>query len=274
MKKNLLLFSLVLCFSSTLLAQTFTWSPTFFNDDDPDVTLTVSNFDPVAQWGVSDIYLWAWHFNSGGTQFNNPTATGTNFGNSPETAKFTNNGDGTYSYNFGIPETFFNSTDVAEIGFLIKSQDGSNQSGDNFKQVGKAAVNLTSPTSSLVVLQSGANLTITGTILFQGSTTVMGNFQVFLNDDVTPTVTSTCGFPNCSATLTNITESATVRVVGTPPGETETGEAFFDIKVAPTVIEEALPANVVDGINYGTDTSKATLVLTAPGKEFIEIDDQ
>ncbi|WP_411767305.1 alpha-amylase family glycosyl hydrolase [Winogradskyella sp. A3E31] len=271
MKKKLLLFGLSFCLMCSVYAQTFTWTPEFFNDDEANVTLTVSNFDPVTEWGVSDIYLWAWHFNSSGTQINNPSATGSDFGNSPETAKFTDNMDGTYSYNFGVPETFFASTDVAEIGFLIKSQDGSNQSGDNFKQVGKASVNLSSPSSNLVVINSGDNVSISGTISFQGSTTVQGTIEVFLNDDVTPTVTSMCGFPNCNATLTNVTESANVRVVGTPPGETETGEAFFDIIVAPTVIEEALPANLVDGINYSADATKATLVLTAPEKEFIQI---
>ncbi|MDO1501603.1 alpha-amylase family glycosyl hydrolase [Winogradskyella maritima] len=271
--KKTLLFIVSLFFGLTsLLAQTYTWTPAFFNDDEPNITLTVSNFDPVAQWGVNDIYLWAWHFNSAGTQINNPSATGSDFFNSPETAKFTDNGDGTYSYNFGVPETFFNSTDVAEIGFLLKTKDGTNQSSDNFKEVGRVVVNILAPTSDPVIINSGDNVNITATIGFQGSTTVQGRLDVFLNNDTTPTVSDeVCGFPNCVATLTGVTSDATVRLVGTPPGETETGEAFFDIIVAPTVTEEPLAPGLIDGINYGADATKATLVLTAPEKEFIRV---
>jgi len=54
MKKIILVFTLF--FSSYLVtAQTYTWSPQFFSEDQ-SVSLTVSNFDPQAEWIVeSDV---------------------------------------------------------------------------------------------------------------------------------------------------------------------------------------------------------------------------
>ncbi|WP_431156689.1 alpha-amylase family glycosyl hydrolase [Winogradskyella poriferorum] len=272
MNKNLhfLISFLLISGFQFISAQTFTWNPQFFNEDE-SVTLTVSNFDPNAQWGESDIYLWAWHIDTNGTQFNNPTATGTDFGNSPETAKFTNNGDGTYTYDFGLPTDFFDNTGIARIGYLIKSQDGSSQSGDNFQDVGRVVVEITSPSTDAVFVNSGDNLSITSIINFQGSTTVQGSFEIFFND--VSVDSGTCGFPNCNGQVNNITEYGIVRVVGTPPAPNngESAEATLEVFVIPTVTEEALPAGLVDGINYDADATKATLVLTAPGKDFIQV---
>lgn len=272
MNKNLhLLIAIIYITGFHLLsAQTYTWSPQFFNEDE-NVTLTVSNFDPNTEWGVSDIYLWAWHIDINGTQFNNPTATGNDFNNSPESAKFTNNGDGTYTYDFGLPTDFFNNTGIATIGYLIKSQNGSSQSGDNFQDVGRVVVEITNPTTDAVFVNSGDNLSITSIIKFQGSTTVQGSFEIYFNDVLVDS--GNCSFPNCTGQINNITEYGIARVVGTPPSpnDTESAEATLEVFVIPTVTEEALPAGLVDGINYDADPTKATLVLTAPGKDFIQV---
>ncbi|OZV69349.1 alpha-amylase family glycosyl hydrolase [Winogradskyella aurantia] len=270
MNKNTFLLFTGLLFFSFVDAQTFTWNPEFFNEDE-NVTLTVSNFDPVAEWGVSDIYLWAWHFDSSGNQINNPDAIGFDFGNSPETAKFTNNGDGTYTFDFGLPQDFFDNTGISSIGYLIKSQDGSNQTGDNFKDVGRVVVEIISPNTDFAFVNSGDNLTVTSIINFQGSTTVQGAFEIYFNDVLVDS--GNCSFPNCNGEVSNITENGTIRVVGTPPApnDTESAEAFLEVIVVPTVIEENLPVNLVDGINYSSDNTRATLVLTAPDKEFIAV---
>lgn len=270
MKKNAFLFFIALLFSEIINAQTFTWSPAFFNEDE-NVTLTVSNFDPVAQWGVSDIYLWAWHFDGSGNQINNPDAIGFDFGNSPETAKFNNNGDGTYTFDFGLPQTFFNNTGISTIGYLIKSQDGSNQTGDSFKDVGRVGVEIINPTSDFAFVNSGDNLTVTFVVNFQGSTTVQGSFELYFNNVLVDS--GNCGFPNCNGEVTNITENGIIRIVGTPPAPNngESAEAFLEIIVVPIVIEEDIPANLVDGVNYSTNNTRATLVLTAPDKEFVAV---
>ncbi len=266
MKRLLQFIPVIGCFFS-LAAQTITTNPAFF-DETEEIDIVVSNFDPQTAWGVTDLYLWAWHFDENGSQINNPTATGTDFGNSPETAKFTNNMDGTYTYTL-TPTTFYDNTNISRIAFLVKSKDGSNQTGDIFKDVGRVKINITNPNSSLVLVDSGANLAVSASISFQGGSTVQGSFEIFYND--VSVATGNCGFPACNATISNITESGTVRFVGTPPGETETGEASFQVLVKPTVIEQALPSGLQDGINYGSDQTTATLVLSAPQKDFIQI---
>ncbi|MGB7393004.1 MAG: alpha-amylase family glycosyl hydrolase, partial [Pricia sp.] len=53
---------------------------------------------------------------------------------------------------------------------------------------------------------------------------------------------------------------------------TETLTNSFTVAVTPTVVEEAVPEGMLDGINLNpSDDTKATLVLYAPGKEFVHL---
>ncbi|WP_225035216.1 alpha-amylase family glycosyl hydrolase [Winogradskyella sp. SM1960] len=201
-----------------------------------------------------------------------------NWGFDDGVGEMTNNGDGTFSITI-TPQTYYGITQAqadtaSQIGMVFRNEDGSQELKDDGCEdfifpVGKVIINITQPTNEIVVLNSGNDLSLSATITFQGSTTVQGSFEIFYNN--VSVATGNCGFPACNATLTNVTESGTVKFVGTPPGSTETGEASFDVIVVPAVVEQALPANMIDGINYHTDPSKATLVLTAPGKEFIQV---
>lgn len=201
-----------------------------------------------------------------------------NYGVDDGIGQMTNNGDGTYSITI-TPQTYYGisqaQADAAtQIGMVFRNEDGSQELKDNgcndfIFPIGSVLINISQPTNDIVVLNSGDDLSVSATIIFQGSTTVQGSFEIFYND--VSVATGSCGFPICNSTLNNITESGTVKFVGTPPGSSETGEASFEVVVAPTVTEEALPSGVEDGINYGSDATKATLVLSAPGKEFIQI---
>jgi 1,4-alpha-glucan branching enzyme len=204
-----------------------------------------------------------------------------NWGMDDGVGLMTNNGNGTYSITI-TPQNYFDlsPTEIqtaAQIGMVFRNADGTQElkknDGTTCKDfifpVGKVQVRITNPTASSVLVSSGQNLSVTAQIDFQGSTTVQGSIQVFLND--VSVATATCGFPNCNATINNITQGGTVRIVGTPPNSAETGQASFQIILVPTVVQEAMPNGLVDGINYGTDATKATLVLTAPGKDFIQV---
>ena len=202
-----------------------------------------------------------------------------NWGQDDGVGEMSSNGDGTYSITI-TPQTYFSLTqtqadNATQIGMVFRNEDGSQELKDDgcndfIFSVGNVIINITQPSVSIVVINSGDDLTVSGTIIYQGSTTVQGNFEVFYNN--VSVGTGTCGFPTCSTTITNITESGIVKFVGTPPGSTETGEASFEVVVAPTVIEENLPTAMEDGINYNlSDETKATLVLTAPNKDFVYI---
>ncbi|MGB3605799.1 alpha-amylase family glycosyl hydrolase [Psychroserpens sp.] len=201
-----------------------------------------------------------------------------NFGDDDGIGQMTDNGDGTYSITI-TPEIYYELTpaqaDAAtQIGIVFRNEDGSQELKDDgcadfILPIGSVLINLTQPTGDTIVVNSGDNVSLSATIIFQGSATVQGTFEVFYND--VSIITGSCGFPNCNTTISNITESGTVKFVGTPPGSSETGQATFDIIVAPTVIEEAIPSGIEDGITYGADATRATLAVTAPGKEFIQI---
>ena len=202
-----------------------------------------------------------------------------NWGQDDGVGEMSNNGDGTYSITI-TPQTYYGldqtqADNATQIGMVFRNEDGSQELKDNgcndfIFPVGNIIINITQPSEPIVVINSGDNLTVNGIIIYQGSTTVQGTFEVFYND--VSVGTGTCSFPNCNITITNITESGTVRFVGTPPGSTETGEASFEVIIAPTVVEEDLPAGLVDGTNYNLmDETKATLVLNAPLKDFIYI---
>ena len=135
MKKLLFLFLFV---STTIIAQqqnvTFVVEPTSFNEDD-EITITVSNIN-VSTWGGTDIYLWAWYYNLDDVIVGDAPNNGT-WQNSNETQKFTNNGDDTYSITL-TPTSFYNTTNIGRIGFLVKAKngDGDKKSQDNLVEVG------------------------------------------------------------------------------------------------------------------------------------------
>ncbi|MGS2725352.1 alpha-amylase family glycosyl hydrolase [Psychroserpens sp. BH13MA-6] len=201
-----------------------------------------------------------------------------NWGQDDGVGEMTSNGDGTYSITI-TPETYYGLTpmqadNATQIGMVFRNADGTQELKDNgcndfIFPIGSVQINILQPTQDLVVVNSGDNLAVSATIVFQGSTTVQGSFEIFYND---VSITSgSCGFPACNSTINNITESGTVKFVGTPPGSTEVGEATFEVIVAPTVVEQAMPAGLEDGINYGADLTKATLVLNAPKKDFVQV---
>ncbi|WP_417859922.1 alpha-amylase family glycosyl hydrolase [Winogradskyella sediminis] len=201
-----------------------------------------------------------------------------NWGFDDGVGEMTNNGDGTFSITI-TPQTYYGITQTqadsaTQIGMVFRNENGSQELKDDgcndfIYPVGKVLINIAQPSSEIVVINSGDDLDISATVIYQGSTTVMGSFEIFYNE--VSVATGSCGFPSCNSTLSNITESGTVKFVGTPPGSTETGETSFEVIVVPNLITETMPANMVDGINYHSDATKATLVLTAPGKEFIQV---
>ena len=239
-------------------AQTVSLSPNPF-DENEEITVTVSNFNPQTEWGVSDLYLWAWYFDGNGDFAGNPSATGTDFNNSPETARFTNNGDGTYSYSF-TPTVFYNDTNISRIGLLVKSQDGSSQTQDFLFDVGVFQLVLNAPTSSPVILDAGETLSIEAVIGQPADFTLTANGVE---------VDSQSGITAYSTTYV-VNENTTFVLEATDGTNTES--VTFDAVIRPTVTEEPLPSGLLDGINLNpSDPTTATLVLYAPGKEFVHI---
>lgn len=247
----------------------FTLNPGTFNEDQ-EVMITVSGVDPTI-WNAGqpdNIYLWAWQLDQNDNHIGDALNNG-DWTNSNEANKMTNNGNGTYSFTF-TPTTLFGTTGITKMGMLVKAKDGSGdkKSQDFLTSVGKVLVTITNPTTYPVVVNPGASLQLSATMKFQGTTTI-GSYKVYLNDNE---IASGNGFPTYSTTLTNLTTSGVIKVVGTPDGQTDTGEKSIDLIVAPTVTIQKIPNGMIEGINYNpSDPTKATLVLNAPGKEFVYV---
>ncbi|MGJ8591009.1 MAG: alpha-amylase family glycosyl hydrolase [Aquaticitalea sp.] len=267
---QILFFSLLTlpCFAQVQTA-TFSISPASFNEDE-QITITVSGVDPTL-WNAGqpdNIYLWAWRLDQNNNFVDNSPNNG-DWSNSSEVQKMTNNGNGTYSYTL-TPTTFYGATGIARMGMLVKAKDGADdkKSQDFITPVGKVQVTINNPTSNPVVVTSGGSLPLSAVMRVQGNT-VVGTFQVLLNNTQ---IASGSGFPTYSTTLTNLTTNGEIKVIGTPQGQTDTGEKSFDLIVAPSVSTQAVPTGMVDGINYNpSDATKATLVVNAPGKEFVYV---
>lgn len=260
MKKNI--YILFLFISSIGFSQvqnaTFAVSPSTFDETD-EITITVSNVNP-ATWGVSDIYLWTWSFDS---NFENIADSPTNgsWTNSNEAQKLTNNGNGTYSISF-TPTTLYNRTGIGRIGFLVKAKngDGDKKSQDQLYDVGKFQITLTAPTETTSIIESGTNFQITAT------TSLAANFNLKANG---VSIDQQMNLSSYSFSLMP-TENTSFVLEANNNGDIQTKE--FNLVVIPTVTEAALPLDIKDGLTINaTDNTKATLVLYAPNKEFVHV---
>ncbi|MFP2995749.1 alpha-amylase family glycosyl hydrolase [Spongiivirga sp. MCCC 1A20706] len=261
--KLLIPFIFVLPFFGSAQQQdaTFSISPTPFNENQ-EITIIVSDVD-ASQWGVTDVYLWAWYFDSPSATNAINSPTNGEWTNSNESQKMIDNGDGTFSYSF-TPTSFYNATGIDRIGMLVKAKDGTGdkKTQDNVVQVGNFQVTLTQPSQETTLLNSGDDL------LIQANSSVNATFQLKANNTVINT-TSTAA-TNYSFTATDLTVNTNFELIATSGSETKTQN--FKAVIKPTVIEEALPSGLVDGINFDeADATKVTLVLFAPEKEFVHV---
>lgn len=237
---------------------TFTVSPASFNETD-QITITVSGID-VTQWNSSDVYLWAWYYDLNDVQVGDSPTNGS-WTNSDPSQQFTDNGNGTYSITF-TPSVLFNDTGIGKIGVLAKTDDGSGQTQDHFFEVGVFQLQLNNPTENITVLNGGDILNISAT------SSLSADFELFANGTSVQTQTATTSF-NYNFTVsqnTNFELTATSASDGTILTET------FSAIVAPTPNQASVPTGMVDGINFDPNNpTTATLVLYAPGKQFVHV---
>ncbi|MGL2965062.1 alpha-amylase family glycosyl hydrolase [Flavobacterium sp. XGLA_31] len=162
-----------------------------------------------------------------------------------------------YTY-FGVST----SSSITQICVVLRNAAGSAQTADTFLNVGAFQSSLVTPTeNTTTIINSGQNLSITA-----NNTNGNADYNLFANGVSINTSTGA----SYSFTDTNITANKSY-VLQITQGITVFNKRFSVIVVPPTV-NQAMAANLEDGINYNTsDASKATLVLTAPGKDFVYV---
>ncbi|NDP26206.1 MAG: T9SS type A sorting domain-containing protein [Flavobacterium sp.] len=160
---------------------------------------------------------------------------------------------------FGVPTT----STITQICVVFRSADGALKNGaDIFLNVGAFQATLTSPAlNSNTIISSGSNLPITA-----NNTGGAASYNLLANGTSINTATGT----SYSYTDFNIQDNRSYDLQITQG--TTTFSKKFSVIVNPAIVTEAIPAGLGDGINYNLgDATKATLVLDAPGKDFIYV---
>lgn len=152
---------------------------------------------------------------------------------------------------------------VTKINMVFRSDTGTAQTVDLELNVGAFQSTLVQPTvNSTTVINSGGSLSISA-----NNTGGNASYNLKANGVSINTVASTA---NYTFTHSNITTNQNYELVISLGGATQS--RFFNVMVNPGTVNQALPSNtLVDGINYNSDTSKATLVVDAPGKDFVYV---
>lgn len=162
-----------------------------------------------------------------------------------------------YSY-FGVPE----GSSITKIWAVFRAAAGSPQTDDYSVNVGAFQVTLNSPAeNSTTIINSGGSLAIS-------ATNIGGNASYNLKANGV-TINTNNSTANYSYNHTNITTNQSYELVVTQGATTITKN--FTAIVNPGTTTAAMPAGMRDGINYGSDATKATLVLNAPGKDFVYV---
>ncbi|MBP8157475.1 MAG: T9SS type A sorting domain-containing protein [Flavobacterium sp.] len=151
---------------------------------------------------------------------------------------------------------------VTKINVVFRNALGNAQSTDLTLDVGAFQAALVTPAeSSNTIVNSGQSLTVTAS-----NTNGSANYNLLANGVSINTFSGT----SYSYTDTNITANKSYQLQITQ-GSTFFSKSFGVIVNAGTT-NQAMAGGLEDGINYDTsDASKATLVLDAPGKDFVYV---
>ena len=271
MKKNILL-SLFFCFLTSVIFSQVTISPATFNVTDP-ITITVSFASATCNTmgtAPAKVYM---HAGIGDSTNAFGYAVVGNWGTDDSVGLMTNNGNGTWSITL-TPSTYFglNATQQAnatKLGMVFRNAAGTQTlkkptaCADFIFNVGFFQTSMISPTeNSVTFLASGGSRSVQAT-----NTNGAANYNLKANGVSIDTSNNTSfySFPH-----TNITQNQNYQLEITQGSSVQTKK--FSVIVDPGVIAEIIPSGLEDGINYNpNDASKATLVLTAPGKDYIYV---
>jgi len=240
----------------------FEFEPTIFNENEA-VTVTVSGVD-ASSWGVSDLYIWSWFFDSEGNVGTSDVNWNGEWNNSNEGMKMTNNEDGTYSFSF-TPTTLYQTTGISKIGVLAKAKDGSGdkKTQDYLIDVGRFSLSVSSPTNSNVLISSGDTIQLTA-----NTGSILANFELYKG---TSMINSTVNATTYSYSIASITQGGTYTLKAIDASDSTSYQEYsFTVSIKPDVVQVALPEGYVDGINRDQN-NKYSLVLYAPHKSFVYV---
>ena len=163
-----------------------------------------------------------------------------------------------YTY-FNIPTT----SSITQICVVFRGAAGSPQTTDTFLSVGAFQMTLSSPVeNSYTIFASSANASIVAS-----NTSGPASYVLKANGTIVSGPTSTTFF-----TAGPLVTQNTVFTLECTQGSTTFIRKFTYI-INPNTVSQALPSGIADdGITYNSsDPTTATLVLTAPNKDFVYV---
>ncbi|MHA3789754.1 alpha-amylase family glycosyl hydrolase [Flavobacterium hauense] len=163
-----------------------------------------------------------------------------------------------YTY-FGVPTT----STITKICVVFRAATGSPQTSNIFLNVGAFQVSLNTPVqNSVTLLNSGGSLNITAS-----NTDGNASYSLKANGTVINTNAATTNF---AYNHTNITTNQNYELTVSKGSNSVVKN--FSVIVNPNTVSAAMPEGVEDGITYSDiDNTKATLVLDAPGKDYVYV---
>jgi hypothetical protein len=167
---------------------------------------------------------------------------------------------------FGVPA----GTNIFWLAIVFRNADGSKQtSPDIFVRLSVPNfVEVNSPVSSQIFFETGSTITFSATASSSAS-----SFELAVNSGsgftsiATQTNASTIS-GNFNPTTSGVVTVRATAVIGSVTVESQ--REFTLTERAATVVA-SVPAGLKNGINYAGDATKATLVLLAPGKDFVYV---
>ncbi|MCZ8169162.1 MAG: alpha-amylase family glycosyl hydrolase [Flavobacterium sp.] len=161
-------------------------------------------------------------------------------------------------------QSFYNvsSGAITNVNIVFRNAQGNAQSADLVLNVGAFQSSLTAPVNgSNTLLSAGQDFSVTAT-----NTNGNANYTLQANGATINTFTGS----NYAFTDVNVTQNKTYQLLVNQGAVTFT--YTFSVVVNAGTTTASMPVSLEDGINYNTsDNTKATLVLTAPGKDFVYV---
>ena len=273
--KKLLVFLFVLPLSLFAQQQTATYSyspsPTFEGTQALTITVNGSSINE-STWGVTNnqLYAWVWALDTANALI---TYNGNGTWDNSDTSKLMtyNAGSDTYSFTYNTSVfNFFNSTNVAKVGFLIKAKNGTGdkKSQDIVLSLGSFQVTLLNG-----IVAGGTQFATTSYPIAARHTGGNANYVLKRNGTTINTqnnLPASAGSPSYSYNDNALADVNNYTLEVTQNGVTK----YYSFTVLKTITptSSAVPSNLVDGINYNAaDPTKATLVLNAPFKDFVYV---
>ncbi|WP_396212105.1 alpha-amylase family glycosyl hydrolase [Flavobacterium sp.] len=271
MKKNVL--ALISCLLSLVgFSQQVTISPSTFDVTNP-ITITVSFASPTCNgMGTNPAKV---YMHSGiGTDSNawGMSVIG-NWGIDNNIGLMTNNGNGTWSITI-TPSVYYNlnatqQAGASKMGMVFRNATGTQtlklapSCGDFIFNVGAFQSTLNTPTlNSTTIIASGGSRTVAAS-----NTNGNANYNLKANGISINEVSDVSSY---SFTHTGINSNQNYELEITQGTSIQTKK--FSVIVTPTITNQPIPSGKIDGINYDpNDTSKAVLVLDAPGKDYVYV---